>query len=182
MLKEEEYDLILTELVNRFKDKFSIHGIVTDEYQKYVVAEEEDIQEDENEDVNKEFEIEFEGLNIGGHIPSVNQVQESNNSQNMSIDHALGVYGVNNKNNNNISQIKNSKLMSNNLNNLSNQLDNEEYKLPDQDASKDNIIKNENLKFNKSFSPTATFKDTFKEVRDDKKQMKPNSQVNAAYN
>jgi len=117
--------------------------------------------------------MEFEGLSVGN--TTSNQVQESNN---MSIDHALGVYGVHNNKNNNISQIKNSKLMSNNLNNLSNPLNNEDYKLPDQDASKDNLLKNESLKFNKSFSPTATFKN----MQDDKKQLKPNSQVNAAYN
>lgn len=68
--------------------------------------------------------------------------------------------------------------MSNNLNNLSNPLNMEEYNMPDQDASKDSI-KNEQLKFNKSFSPTATFK----EQRDDKnKQFKQLSQVNAGYN
>lgn len=68
--------------------------------------------------------------------------------------------------------------MSNNLNNVSNPLNIEEYNMPDQDASKD-TIKNEHLKFNKSFSPTATFK----EQRDDKnKQFKQLSQVNAGYN
>lgn len=34
VLTEEEYDLILTELVNRFKGKFTLDGIVRDEYQK----------------------------------------------------------------------------------------------------------------------------------------------------